>query len=127
MDETTIPKALSGPEIIEAVVYKMRENLSKNCLLAPHCAYAAFGFDATVKINFVNPTSSIKEAQGFAIGSGGEVPADEVEQLSETVKMHEDAEPPNKVRRDTGQGIPAMVKTPQGGTTETKLKYQKKA
>lgn len=125
MDETTIAKPLSGPEIVEAICYKMRENLNKNCLLAPHSAYAAFSFDATVKINFVNPTSMVKEALGFAKGSDGEV-QEVTDSLDEVVDIHEDAVPPNQVRRDTEQGVPVRVKTPQGGVEEKKLKYERK-
>lgn len=125
MDETTIPKPLAGPEIIEAVVFKIRENLNKNCLLAPHAAYGAFSFDAKVTITFVNPTSMVKEALGFASGTGGE-PQDVVESSTEVIDIHEDAAPPNAVRRDTGQGIPVRVKTPQGGVEERKLKYERK-
>lgn len=125
MDETTIAKPLSGPEIIEAIKYKIGENLSKNCLLAGHSAYAAFSFDATVKINFVNPTSMVKEALGFAKGSDGEV-QEVTDSLDEVVDIHEDAVPPNQVRRDTGQGVPVRVKTPQGGIEDKKLIYAKK-
>lgn len=125
MNETTFAKPLSGPEIIEAVIYKIRENLQKNCLLAPHSGYGAFSFDATVKINFNNPTSHIKDAMGFAKGGDGDFD-ENAENVGETVTIHGDEEPPNQVRRDTEQGVPAMVKTPQGGTEEKRLKYQKK-
>lgn len=125
MDETTIPKPLSGPEIIDAICFKVRENLNKNCLLAPHSAYGAFSYDAKVTITFVNPTSHIKEALGFASGSGGE-PQDVIETSTEVIDMHADPQPPNQVRRDTEQGVPARVKTPQGGVEERKLKYERK-
>lgn len=125
MDEVTIPKPLSGPEIIEAVCFKIRENLNKNGLLAGHIAYGAFSFDATIKINFNNPTSTIKEALGFAKGAEGEVDP-EAENVTEDIQIHEAEAPPNQVRRDTEQGVPAMVKTPQGGTTEKRLKYERK-
>lgn len=125
MDETTIAKPLSGPEVIEAICYKIRENLNKNCLLAPHSAYGAFSFDATIKINFNNPTSLVREAMGFANGSDGAVDQT-AETVEENIQIKEAEAPPNQIRRDTEQGVPAMIKTPQGGTTEKRLKYERK-
>src|SRR5258706_10417609 len=99
MDQTTLPKPLSGPEIIRAIQYKVGENLSKNCLLAPHSAYGAFSFDVTIKIKFNNPTSTVKEAIGFANRSEGVVDPN-AETVEENIEFNESEAPPNQIRRD---------------------------
>lgn len=125
MQEMTIAKPLTGPEIIEAICFKMRESLSKNCLLAGHQAYAGFSFDAKVELHFNNPASYVKEAMGFAKGSDGDTTPTEGD-LSDTVVMHEPEASPNEVRRETEQPVPAIATSPSGKKEEVKLKYQRK-
>ena len=125
MNEVTIVRPLTGPEIIEAICYKLRENLEKNCLLSPHQAYPGVAFEAKVDIHFTNPASYVKEAVGFASGKEGEIdPSQPTVQETVTVKQGDTS--PNELRRDTDQGVPALVKTPQGKVEEKRLRYQRK-
>ena len=123
MNEMTIAKPLSGPEIIEAIVYKIRENLGKNTLLSPHRAYKSFSFDNVLTINLNSQCLPVEQAMGFAKGgSDGEHNGEE----TTIINQSQPALSPNEVRRDTEQGVPVLVKTPQGKVEEKRLKYAKK-
>jgi hypothetical protein len=120
-NEKTLAKPLSGGEIIEAIVSKIRQQMQRDCFLAPHIAYASFSFQATVRVQFQNTGTAIKETMVTSTGLGGEVSNADME--SAEVEVSDEPKPPNDVRVESGQGVPALVTKPTGGVEEKKIKY----
>lgn len=119
--EKTLAKPLAGSEIIEAIVSKIRSQLSRDCFLAPHIAYGSFAFQADIRIQFQNTQTAIKETRVPVNGTGGDV--NESEMKAADVHVEAEPQPPNQVRVETGQGVPALVAKPTGGVQEKKIKY----
>jgi hypothetical protein len=122
--ERTLAKPLAGNEIIRAIVQKIEAQLQRDCFLAPHIAYASFSFQATIRVQFQNTGTSIKETHVSAGGGGGEITNEEMQ--STEVEVSDEPKPPNDVRVETGQGVPALVTKPTGGVEEKKIKYQQR-
>ena len=125
LNERTLAKPLSGAEIREAIIHKLREQMQRDCFLAPHIAYASFSFQLKLDVQFQNTGTSIKETTIRATDAGGEVIAADMEHAELAVSG--EPQPPNEVRVETGQGVPTVVQKPQGGIEERKVKYDPKS
>lgn len=121
--ERVLAKPLSGTEVIEAIVSRLREQLQKDCFLAGHMAYSAFSFKCSIDIKF--QASRIEGTSTQVSGSLGE---EDLEQpiATETVEVSDEPKPPNEVRRESGQDVPVLAKTPQGRLEERKVRYERK-
>jgi hypothetical protein len=122
--EKTLAKPLSGSEIVEAILFRIRERLGKDCFLAPHIAYGSFSFQAEIRVQFQNTGTAIKETFVRANDQGGDVT--EAEMRSFDVTVTDEPKAPNEVRVETGQGVPTIVTKPQGGIEEKRVKYDPK-
>lgn len=122
--DRTIPKPLSGEEIVEAIVTKIRAQLNRDCYLAKHIAYGSFSFQADIRVQFQRTGTSIKETNAVVHGMGGDLTEAEMESVD--LKVEDVEKPPNQVRVETGQGVPALVAKPTGGVQERKIKYANK-
>ena len=122
--ERTLAKPLSGAEILEAMVTKIRHALSRDCFLSPHLAYASYSFQADIRFQFQHTGTAIKESQVHVTGQGGEVTTAEMESID--IHVSDEPKPPNEVRVETGQGVPTQVVKPQGGVEEKKVRYDVK-
>ena len=123
MSERVIPEMLSGEEIIDAVCYKVRQKLLRDCFLNASSAYESFEGKITIHLR---------------MSDLGRYPAVDVEvpvKLGEPVKegapvveaeFEIEKEPPNVVRRDTEQGVPALVETGDGKKEIRHLRYSAK-
>ena len=121
-NEKTIAKPLSGQEVLDAIIFKIREQMRRDCFLASHIAYDSYSFQGTIRIQFQKTGTAIKETNITARGKGGEQSDRQMESVD--VEVSDEPKPPNEVREETGQGIPALVTKPTGGVEEKKLKYQ---
>lgn len=119
--ERTVAKPLSGAEVVEAIVHRIRQQLQRDCFLAGHLAYASFSMQAQIRVQFQNTGTAIKETTVHANEQGGQVT--DAEMKSVDVDVTSEPQPPNQARIETGQGVPAVVTRPQGGVEEKKLKY----
>lgn len=120
--ERTLARPLSGEEVIEAIGAKIKEQLRRDCFLAPHMAYGSFSFTAKIEIKFQG--SRIEGTQATVSGGEGvltpDVPTTEVHSTASA-----EPQPPNEVRRETGQGVPVVTKGPSGRLEEKRVKYER--
>lgn len=121
--ERAIAKPLSGTEVIEAIVSRLKEQLGRDCYLSPHMAYGAFSFKCSIDIKF--QASRIEGTSTSVSGSLGETDTEQ-ETESATLEVSDDPRPPNEVRRESGQEVPVLAKTPQGRLEERKVRYERK-
>ena len=120
--EQTIPKPLSGTEVIEAIVHDLRRALLLDDRLAPHSSYDSFAFKANITVS-LPPTAVQKEFTRELAGGAGKLPlpADSVA----TVEATREEGAPNAVRLDTDQPIPTLVEE-NGVTVERMVPYKGK-
>jgi hypothetical protein len=52
MNAQGINRPLSGQEVKDAIITKIRKGLEKDCFLAPHLAYGAFSMHFTLELQF---------------------------------------------------------------------------
>lgn len=125
MAERTIVKPLSGDEIIESIVTKIRSQLARDCFLNPHLAYASFSYQAEIRVQFQNTGTAIKETYARASGQGGDE-QDDIDTESIDVSVSEVPKSPNDVRVEAGIGVPVLATKPSGGIQEKRVKYDPK-
>ncbi len=125
MSEVAVPEPLSGAEIIESILHKVREKLQRDCFLSPNSAYEFFtgkihielvaidcGRPAEVIIDVTHETGSLPE------GAAGMEP--------EIVDVLIEKEPPNVVRRESGQGVPIQTEDSSGRKEVRRVTYKPK-
>lgn len=124
MIEQTQNNPLNGGEVIEAIVDKLREKLRRDCYLNPNSSYEWFTAKLTIELDLqdagvhVPVKAAIEMEQGIA--KDGEIGHVEAE-------LEIEAEPPNKVRVDTGQPVPVLTKDPETGKlVEKGVRYSRK-
>lgn len=123
MSEITLNNQLSGAEIIEAILDKMRQKLRSDCHLNPNSAYD--WFDARIKIELDMHDTGAHIKKDYEVGAAsGTVPDGEVDGVSE--ELHIPAAPPNEVRVSTGQGVPTLTKDAQGNKVVENVRYARK-
>ena len=122
--ERVLANPLSGLEIVEAIVDKMRQRLLKDCHLSPNLAYDFFLADVIFSI------------QAHDIGRQVDVVAEEV--ITEAscpedasleaadAEFHIDAEAPNVVRVESGQPVPVLTKDSDGQPSIKGVRYSRK-
>ena len=125
MSENAAAIPLAGSEIVEAIAFKLKEQLARDCYLSPNAAYEYFTGEITVKIIAVDcgrqapVTVTIEVAKGdpAALESG------EGYKIESTEDIEKQA--PNVVRRETGQSVPVTVADGAGKTETKNVKYQR--
>ncbi len=126
MSEVAIPEPLSGTEIIEAVLSRVRQQLMRDCFLSANCAYESFEGRITVQVRAVDAGRNADVDQTIVANAGGPYDAEkpgaiEVESIDEIEK-----EPPNVVRRESGQGVPVMTEDSSGHKETRRVHYQRR-
>lgn len=123
MSEVAVPEPLSGTEIIDAIVHKVRQALSRDCYLNPNAAYEHFSGKIHIEIAAVDC--------GRQAGVTVDIPLDLVAPLQEgqgTVQAKSDTtiekQPPNLVRKETHQPIPVMTEDGSGKKEIKRVQYQ---
>lgn len=124
MAERVLANPLSGAEIIEAVLDKIRQRLQRDCHLSPNLAYDYYLAD--IKINLT--AHDVGRAVGVDVSqvvTEGVRPEDAALEAAEA-EFHIDAEAPNVVRVETGQEVPVLTKGSDGKQTVRGIKYSRK-
>jgi hypothetical protein len=119
--EKSVPLPLSGDEVKEAAIAKVRECLDKSCHLAGGNAYTSVRFEIAIKMTLFDYGREVRnnEIATGEIDSG--LPQEgAAEAIEETLTV--EPMPPNQLRQDTGQAVP--VQTVVDGKKITKhLRY----
>ncbi len=123
MAEKTLAKPLSGTEVIEAVVDKLRDKMRRDCYLNPNSAYDWFAADITIKLD-MHDTGSKVSVEHAALVTEGVKPVDDTMFVSENLQIEPAA--PNTVRMETGQPIPTETKDAHGRRVERGVTYTRK-
>jgi hypothetical protein len=127
MSENVVAEPLSGSEIIEAVCFKLKEQLARDCFLSPNSAYEYFSAKIEVKITAVdcgrvaNAGATVRHTVGDAdaVVLGGNDGYD-VTSTEDIPRMA-----PNVLRRETEQPVPVTVADTSGKTERKNVKYQR--
>ena len=127
-NETAVADPLSGTEVIEAIVAKVREQLRRDCFLSPNAAYEYFTGEIRIKIRAIDVGRNA-EVDTTANVAGGTPPEDPTDPRIETNESETniEQEPPNVVRRESGQSVPVTVEDGTGKTESKRVKYAPKA
>jgi hypothetical protein len=124
MTEQTIAQALSGEEIVNAILDKVKTALIRNCDLNPALAYDTF--DATIQLQIrMKDSGRVVNVDG-KVAVASEEPVDDNAFLHEA-EIHIGEAPPNQVRRDTNQPIPTLVTDGDGKHSVKPVRYAKNA
>ena len=111
MNEITIAQPLSGEEVVEAILCRVKETLRKDCYLNPNAAYEAFTADIRVEVRLKDCGRMPEVNSRIRVAS--EKPVDEDAALI-AAEAHLGEAPPNQVRMESNQGIPTLVQTAEG-------------
>jgi hypothetical protein len=119
--EKSLPLPLTGEEVQEAVVFKLRECMQKSCHLSSGNAYTSARFEIAVKMTLWDYG---REVRNNEIASGeidsGLPPESEPETVEATLTV--EPMPPNALRQEVD--LPVPVQTVVDGKKVTKhLKY----
>lgn len=116
MVEISLPKQLSGPEVVESILAELRKKLRVNGRFHPHMAYA--GYRAEVQVKFY-PAASLIPPANYRVELE-QVPSGAT--LSESATVEAEVEipvrPPNKVREEAGLPTPVLTQDNQGNAVE---------
>lgn len=108
MPEEMVVRPLTGAEVQEAVLHKIRESMAKTCNLRPDDAYTSFRAEIEIHLTLSDYGREVPDNHKVIAqedtGLPGPVPASEYET---TVTM--DPMPPNQVRIESDQKVPVEV------------------
>lgn len=130
MQETTLPKPLSGHELIDAICYDIKQALLRDSHFGSHIAYPCYAFTGNLTVR--TPRGVTQEFSRPVEGASyGATPllaaaADDGEMAMVEVAASRDATvpemPPNQVRYETDQPIPVLLTDPETGRTRETVK-----
>lgn len=120
-NEKSVPLPLTGEEIQEAAVFKMRECMAKSCHLNSGNAYTSARIEISVKMTLFDYGREVRNNELVKVEVDSGLPAEsEPREVSGEIAM--EPAPPNQVRVDTEQPVP--VATVVDGKPKIKhLKY----
>lgn len=124
-NEVAVPEPLSGTEIIDAVVFKIREAMRRDCFLSPNSAYEFFSGQFHIQIKAVDcgreadVNVKVDVTKGNAPEPGAPV-------QTATVKETIPKEAPNVVRRATRQSVPVVTTDNTGRNEQRRVTYEQK-
>ena len=123
MSEQTIAQPLSGEEIVNAVLDKVKHVLQRNCDLNPVLAYESFEADIHVEIRMKDSGRQVTATLDTRVVS--DEPLAEDAYLREA-EAHIGEAPPNQVRLDSDQPIPTSFTDAEGKQTVKAVRYSRK-
>lgn len=132
MSEKSIVEPLSGVEVVEAIKYKVAEQLRRDCFLSMNMAYESF--EATIHIaiklkdigHSPEIVKTIKVAEGPAIPASFADPEEASRVHTEESEDGFEAMPANEIRVETEQPVPVAVEGTDGKVEIKRIKYQGK-
>ena len=123
MSEITIAQPLSGEEVIEAILVKVRKMLRDDCFLSPNSAYESFEADIAVKVKMLDIGRMPEVAIQAHVASDTPVNENGEDFALNAAEAHLSTTPPNQVRVESGQAIPTLVETAEGKKDIRPVKY----
>ncbi len=119
--EKSLPLPLTGEEIQEACVAKLRECMQKNCHLSLTNAYTSAKIDIKVSMTLFDYGREVRNNEMTSVEIDSGLPS-ESEAQEVTGELVTEPMPPNQLRIETDQAVP--VATTQDGKKVVKhLKY----
>lgn len=106
--EKSIPLPLTGEEIQEAVIFKLRDCMQKNCHLHLGNAYTSAKIEVSVKMVLFDYGREVRNNEAATVELDSGLPP---ESESETVEASVTLEsmPPNLLRQETDQAVPVAT------------------
>ncbi len=126
MSEVSIPEALSGAEVIDAIVYRVRQQLQGDCFLSPNCAYETF--NAKIRIECIVKDVSRQEgiATNVIVNQGKPVDISEDGVRFEVSEEVYGEQAPNVIRQETEQPVPVLTEDSSGNREIRRVTYKKR-
>lgn len=121
-NEVSVPEPLSGTEIIEAVVFKVREQLRRDCFLSPNSAYEHFSGRIHIEIRATDCGRLVDVGADVPVVLGKEPEGDAKSEILTSTEEIPQA-PPNVVRRQTDQSVPVVTQDNAGKQDQRRVKY----
>ena len=119
--EKSIPMALSGEEIQEAVLFKLSECMQKNCHLHSGNAYSKARIEVSVKMTLYDYGREVRNNEQATVELDSGLPQESAPVTVEGTVVMEPM-PPNQVRIETGQDVPVQTII-DGKPTVKRVKY----
>jgi hypothetical protein len=119
MSEMTVAMPLSGEEVIDAVLDRLRQKLQRDCFLSRNMAYESFDGSFMIELR-LKDNGRVAEVQTTVNVSHGES-AKNQKPIVVAGKFNEMA--PNDVRQHANLPIPTVVDTQEGKREMKSVKY----
>lgn len=123
MKEISLAKLLSGNEVLESILYEMRQKLSRNSRFQQNMAYPAYR--AEIKIRLFPSSAFIPPAEYDILAEerpdGCEVSS--VPSVEETIEVP--VRPPNQVRVESELPLPVLSQDEKGNPVEKWVRKKK--
>lgn len=120
--DRTLALPLSGEEVIEAIVSKVRDRLRLDCYLNSTCAYEAFSAEIAVKLK-LNDSGRESLVDQLIKSSAGNLLETSTDETDDSFLIDEAA--PNEVRVDTNQPVPMLTTDAQGKPEIKRVSYRR--
>ena len=123
MPEEMVVRPLTGEEVQEAVLHKIKESMSKTCNLRPDDAYTSFRAEITIRLTLSDYGREVSDNHHVvAQGVTDAVPpyVGDTTEHEEHITM--DPMPPNQVRIESDQRVPVEV-TEDGKKVTKHVRY----
>lgn len=119
MPEEMVVRPLTGAEVQEAVMHKIRESMSKTCNLRPDDAYTSFRAEITIRLTLSDYGREVPDNHHVVAQQNTGLPG-EAQEFFEKILM--DPMPPNQVRIESDQKVPVEV-TEDGKKVTKHVRY----
>lgn len=104
MPEEMVVRPLTGEEVQEAVIHKIRESMRRSCNLLATNAYTSFRAEITIRLTLSDHGREVPDNHRVVAQEVTGLPEPDVEHTKEVVITVEPA-PPNQVLIETGQKV----------------------
>ena len=123
--DKTLALKLTGDEIKKAILDKLDQELSRNCIFTPNLIYDWFDGNITGAFR-LHELGTDFPAQAVIHASAGTEPEGEIQEAA--IEIPIEKQPPNAVRVESGQEVPSLAKDGKSGKTVVKkIQYARKA
>ena len=119
--EKSVPLPLTGEEIQEAVLFKLRECMQKSCHLHLGNAYTSAKIDISVKMILFDYGREVRNNEIAQVELDSTLPPESEPVVAEET-LTVDPMPPNQLRHETDQAVPVPTVV-DGKKTIRHLKY----
>ncbi len=126
MSELSVPEPLSGTEVIDAVAYRVKEMLFRDCFLSANSAYEAFSCKIKIEIAARDCGRTVEVNQDISVQAGNPSELEHEDTMIDQAEALFEEAPPNVVRAETEQPVPVMTEDYTGHTERKTVKYKKR-